>query len=301
MVLTGSKLALALALLVNAGLAGAAEPAPAMPVANTQIAAESAPVAVPSMQAWPQMMSYPGMQNYYWAPPPGMMWPMPQAYPAPMVMPSMPPVTWMPFVWVMVPQAPAGGVNGVTSGPVAETPVVQLPVASPVAQAQTISAPANSDPLHATPPDQNRLVEYGPAAPATLPVPAVVMPQVSAPDAGTPKPDQSEVPMRATEAVATLASQPVEQQAQVPILAEPIAIVPEVGAPTLYYGPVAATPVVDLWALMAPGPAKVEVPAVSSMVNTRKAPRLSKPRAAVPSQPVKQRMCWTQGVVAPCK
>lgn len=70
------------------------------------------------------------------------------------------------------------------------------------------------------------------------------------------------------------------------------------------YGPIAPTPVVDIEMLQQPS--IVEQPAPISTAKPQSIPKKSasakrKPRSSATAKPVKKRMCWSDGVVAPCR
>lgn len=181
-------------------------------------------VAAPGVNMTPVWVQIPmtGPIPYFLAPPlPMPVQPLPQM--------TLPP-GWGPFVMVWVPlQAlqPTAQPALVDYGPVADTPVVELP---------------------------ETVVE--PAVPETLlsPAPVVMMP-VDAEAASVPG---SEVD----------------------------------------YGPIAPTPVVDLMALSAPVAVSVPASKPPKKPAVKKNPVRKLPAATVPA---KKRMCWTNGVVAPCR
>jgi hypothetical protein len=96
---------------------------------------------------------------------------------------------------------------------------------------------------------------------------------------------------------------PPSEDASAPPAVEPgAALVPAAGpvdppwtAPAVDYGPVTATPVVDLLTLEAPPAAP---PPVSK--STRSGAKAKTPAKGA-AAPRKNRMCWENGVVAPCK
>ena len=310
MYLPGTTPAFAAALLLGTGLAWAADP---VPVQAGQAASEPAAVFMPPvfmspMQAWPNMMPLPGgMLGQIWAPPPGMMWPMPPSFPPAMMMPPAPQITWMPFVWVMVPQPLPPGMNGVSYGPVADTPVVKLD--SPVSQTMATGAASLAD-------GGNQVT-----APASMRFHAVESvsppPVVSVPDAPSKAVPAIESKHLVTDAVAAQAKQPLSDALGVSINhavsgeIEPLPISQSapgsaasiVDAPVreVDYGPVAPTPIVDLLALMPSVEPVVKVVAPMKKQSIRRTSAPVKKRTVEAASPAKPRMCWTQGVVAPCR
>lgn len=306
-----------------AGIAGPqAAPVQSVPEAQQAMRAMQ---AMQAMQAWPQMMPMSGAPAYYWAPPPGMMWPMPPAYPAPMALPSAPPVNWMSFVWVLVPvPAEMPGVADVSSGPAANAPVVKPPslnaASAPTptenaAPATSTGEAGNVNPssvvgtVGAALPLADPLSAGGLSEPVSVPVvppvdektvtPAVVV-KPPLPDAVIPA-----VAVEAGKAVqaASLAGEAVPPPG---LAASPAALLAAptvfaVGAVTPDYGPVAPTPVVDLLALMQPVSPPARVSAKRKAVRKSSAAIPLKPRPAVTVKQVKPRMCWTKGVVGPCR
>lgn len=242
------------ALLLGPGLAVAADVEIAasheQPIAD-QITSAMKPDMVPPVLMWPPMMPAARPMVYYWAPPPGMMWPVLPQYPAPMPMPSV--------VWVMVP-VPASSLTTamVDYGPVADTPVVELTQVDP----DTAQAVAEDAALAAALAQEGK-VGAGPAGVASGVESATLNGQASV--AGEP----------ATPTVAL-------QVNEVPV----------------DYGPVAPTPVVDLLALESQASTTPDSPAKPARKSGT--PRSPKPVAKTKSEPSK-RLCWTKGVVAPCR
>lgn len=206
----------AAAMMLGAGAAAEETVAPAEPVAQPAAVVSAALPPVPPVL---HMAPVAGMPAFYWLASPGMVWPAPPLYPAPMMMP--PAAVWRPFVLMLVPVLPAAPAAEVSYGPVADTPVVQLP-------------PSAADP----------------ARPADTPA------------------DHSPAQLAATPAL------------------------PD-------YGPVTPTPVVDLLALQQPAAVRPRAR------HQRAAKPLRQPTAAaspaVADKPARKRMCWSNGVVAPCR
>ena len=324
--------AIAGALLLSPGLSLAADQEPAAPNLQAtpgQAVSGMPPAMMPSVQPWPQMMPFPGMPPYYWAPPPGVMWPMPSPYLAPMAMPSMPPIPWAPVMWVMVPvpaEAPMGAMPDTT--PVANTPDMALSSSNVTVPASGSGAAPSSgagenkgifvtatppgSPESAMPPSVAPVQEkavYVPVAPnpvVKLPVPDAApsapaertTPAAGGADAGKVTPEQAADP------VAVAVPLPVSPPATLAGEADS-AIHASVDAPlkevTVDYGPVAPTPVVDLLVLMQPDKPAVKTPARSKKPRKSNVAIPLKSRPTPAAKPVKQRMCWTQGVVAPCR
>ncbi len=288
--------------------------------------------SVPAMPAWPQpMTAMPGMMPPgmmpYGGMPPGMMWPIPQALPAPMMQPNAPQIVWVPFLRVLAPMEGAAA-PAVNYGPVADTPVVSMPPAPP----SLVPAAAEATATERVP--QEKAADAPAKGAAKTPVPAVAafestLPALTAPFLPSPTPAAAEA--TATErilqekaadapakgaavspapAVAAIES-PLSVMAAPALPAALVAAEPVPEAPKLYeiavsvdYGPVAPTPVVML--------APPEQPEVAPQVRkrTRSAVKASARKAVAKSptsslksgvEPVKKRLCWTQGVVAPCR
>ena len=235
---------------------------------------------IQSMPMWPQqMMPSMGMQPVYGGMPPGMMWPMQSPYPAPM-MPPAPQVIWVPYMWVMMP-AQAGLPPGEESQSAAHPPVAGLPAldampstpsAEPVPPAPVVKAdPAPPVPAARLPQDDPQ-----PAAAGPFPVPAAM---------DSPLP---ETPLHESSVAAVV---PVPAHAAGSKM-------------SVDYGPVAPTPVVVLPA------GETQRPSVPSRKRSRAGSR-DTVKSAVPkarqtstkatAKPAKPRMCWTRGVVAPCR
>lgn len=133
---------------------------------------------------------------------------------------------------------------------------------------------------------QGRSVDYGPVSETPvieLPAPDEVDPQPSGEPGATIVPgaekDMSAAPVAPSEAVS----------AEVSALADS-----PWTEPTVDYGPVIDTPVVDLLALEK----KLSAPAVPSKKRTGSS---APPPAKQAPAPKKARMCWKNGIVAPCK
>ena len=133
---------------------------------------------------------------------------------------------------------------------------------------------------------QGRSVDYGPVSETPvieLPAPDEVDPQTSGESGGTIVPgsekDMSAVTVAPSEAVSSDVSALVDSPWK---------------EPTVDYGPVIDTPVVDLLALEK----KLSAPAVPSKKRTGSS---APPPAKQAPAPKKARMCWKNGIVAPCK
>jgi hypothetical protein len=240
------------ALLLGPGLGIAAGSEAAAPD-EQPIPAQVAPAMKPAVMS-PQMMPIAKPMVYYWAPPPRMIWPVVPQYPAPMAMPTV--------FWVMVP-VPALTPAPVDYGPVADTPVVELPQLD-----ATISQTMIEDAALAAALAQEGNADVGAAA-----VPS-----------GAELPGMNGQPP-ATGEESVLAS---------PATTEVIPV---------DYGPVTPTPVVDLLALQAQATGSGIPTASRAAVKTgRKSgtPAAPKPVPKSKSAPSK-RMCWSKGVVAPCR
>jgi hypothetical protein len=237
---------------------------------------------VPPVLMWPPMMPAARPMVYYWVPPPGMMWPVLPQYPAPMAMP--------PVVWVMVP-VPATSLTPamVDYGPVADTPVVELPLTDVVPE-QIMRSDAVSPVA---------VVDYGPVADT----PVVELTQTDSDPARAMTDDaalaaalaqESKVDEGPAEAAsgASLNGQPAATVAVEPIAA-PVNVTP------VDYGPVTPTPVVDLLALESQASKSTDTPPSKSARKSGR-PASPKPAAKAKSAPSK-RLCWTKGVVAPCR
>jgi hypothetical protein len=237
-------------------MADGGEPAtPTKPPAQV-VPAMSSPLAWQA-PVWVNMVPVPGNQPYSLMPQPGMAWPVLPQYPVPMATPP----AWAPIIWVMVPLRPMALVPAETDyGPVADTPVIELPL-----------------------PDE--------------------APAIPAPEVAMPAPPMAEADRPVTEAGATAGPAATEASAAAAtpeISAAPTAAA--VGAETVDYGPVASTPVVDLRVLEQQAAAE-GAPKPSTSNPARKAPSTAspKPRSTAADKPAKRRMCWTNGVVAPCR
>lgn len=133
---------------------------------------------------------------------------------------------------------------------------------------------------------QGRSVDYGPVSETPvieLPAPDEVDPQPSGESGATIVPecekDLSAAPVAPSEAVSAEASALADSPWQEPMID---------------YGPVIDTPVVDLLALEK----KLSAPAVPSKKRTGSS---APPPAKQAPAPKKARMCWKNGIVAPCK
>ena len=177
------------------------------------------------------------------------------------------PMAMPPFVWVMVPvPAMATMPARVDSGPVVEAAVAKLPLPDPE------SGPAVTDNAgqslasrngEIAPTEEATVTDHPSASPAS-PVPAVAM-------------IADDVPVRPDAIPAGVA---------------------------VDYGPVAPTPVVDLLALQhqeAIASPPNQRPAISKPVRKPVAGKRSKQPAQVADKPAKKRLCWTKGVVEPCR
>lgn len=257
------------------GLVGLILLGPGMVVANDAfpVAADTLPPiqAVPAMAAsapmWSQMMHVLGAPPFYSIPQSGMAWPMPPRYPAPMIMPA--PAAWMPFVWVWVPVgAVAPALAAVDYGPVADTPVIELPLADTAANA--VIAPDGMAHAPATV-DTDKRVTAGEATSEVLPI-----------DVQSTTDSSSSLP-------AAVMPVPVAASLVVPV-----------SAVVVDYGPVTPTPVVDMLVL------EKQLARASLRKSSRSAlkpavTKSNKPDSTTASKPVKKRMCWNNGVVAPCR
>jgi len=178
------------------------------------------------------------------------------------MMPGMPaPRTWVPVI--VIPAAVAPGMTGPTVdyGPVADTPVVELPLPeAPGTEPQGEPEPSSttSEPKSESGASVNR--EPQPVA--------AIQPVMAQPPAEAVQVD-SAVALPASEAVAW----------------------PE---PKVDYGPVAATPVVDLAALEK----QLSDPPIRTTTRTRSR---ATPTASAAPVAKKKRICWENGIVAPCR
>ena len=249
-----------LALLLGPGLAIANGTAPVVPdpPSGLGVAPATPPGNVSPAPVWLHRVPATWPQAFYWVPAPGMMWPMAPAYPAPIPMPY-PSAGWRPFVVMWVPvtaQAPASVTAGVGYSPVADTPVVELPL--PASTPEPVSAPV----------------------PTPAPAGAMRSPAITEPG----KPDDGPA-------------------AAISPLALPVSAMKAVD-----YGPVAPTPVVDLLALeqqaAVPRPRNMTRVAPKPLQKSvRQSPVTAAPASALQpaAKPVKKRLCWNKGVVAPCR
>lgn len=225
--------------------------------------------------AWLRMAPVPGAY-YYWVPQTGMAWPVPvmPQYAVPMP----PPATgaWAPFVWLLVPSPAMATVPAtVDYGPVADTPVVELPLSD--------ETPAAAIPEKAT------------QAPATMDADRTA--RVPGPGEAVHAPVSVEAMTRAS--VADTAIQAAAAPESTPLPAAPVAR----SAVAVNYGPVAPTPVVRL-----PVPGKRAAATRSRNTSRVKSRAAGKAAAAAPkplpvsvAAPTRKRLCWSNGVVAPCR
>ncbi|MBI1283746.1 MAG: hypothetical protein GC183_05360 [Thiobacillus sp.] len=255
-----------------------------------QVTSAMKPDMVPPVLMWPPMMPAARPMVYYWAPPPGMMWPVLPQYPAPMPMPAV--------VWVMVP-VPATSLTpaAVDYGPVADTPVVELPPVYGAPEAMMLEGGASPAPA---------MVDYGPVADTPvmeLPQSEPDIAQAVAEDAALAAALAQEGKVNAGPAEIVFGVESVTVNGQASVAGEPAT--PTVAVPVneipVDYGSVAPTPVVDLLALesqasKAPGASQPP----SKPARKPGTPVSPKPVAKTKSEPSK-RLCWTKGVVAPCR
>ncbi len=254
---------------LGSGLAMANGSAPAQP---QTIPAMNPPVMAQAPM-WLQMVPIPGTAHYYLMPQPGMTWPVPVApqYPAPM--PFAAPAAWAPFVWVLVPVPPIAAMPAtVDYGPVADAPVVELP------------------------PDE--------VPAATTPEGAALAPVTMEADqaASVPSPAPVTAPVEATTTNAA-ALNPAMLAAAAPESVSPPVVSAPPSAITVNYGPVTPTPVVNLLALeKRAAAARSRNTFRAKPQGVRKATATAlKPLPAAAAKPVKRRLCWSNGVVAPCR
>lgn len=296
-------LAAAVGLSTGIAMANGTEPGPDEPgvgVPNAALAAPSnplpgaSPVPMPVVSMPPVWLQAPaaGAYPYYLVPYPALSRPLPPAYPIQPMQPMMPP-GWAPFVMVLVPMramppAPAG----VDYGPVAETPVVELPESGMTGASPVTSSVEKPVPLE--------VLDAG-KAPA----------EISQPDYG-PVADTPIVELSMDEPVPEIAGQnALPATAELP----PPPVVPMAEAAVITtlspidYGPVADTPVVDLLvpeatlpAVLTPAHAKPATVKAKKPTGkkSRTAKAAAKPAAST-APPARKRMCWNNGVVAPCK
>jgi hypothetical protein len=239
----------------------------ALPVASdTPPPVQTMPAMALSAPMWPQMMSVPGVPPFYSMPQSGMAWPMLPRYPGPMVMP--PPATWMPFVWVWVPvgavtPAPAP----VDYGPVADAPVIELPLPDTAANI-VMALDGTADTPETVDADKSKAAEGAMAEAPQVDVSSIT--------------DSSSLP-------AAVVPAPITAPLAVPV-----------NAVVVDYGPVTPTPVVDMLVLekqLARASLRKSSPPVSKPTVSKS----NKPDSTTASKPVKKRMCWNNGVVAPCR
>ena len=264
-----------LALLLGPGLAIANGTAPVVPDPPSGLGAAPAtpPGNVSPAPVWLHRVPAAWPQAVYWVPAPGMMWPMAPAYPAPIPMPY-PSAGWRPFVMMWVPvtaQAPASVTAGVGYGPVADAPVVELPL--PASTPESASAPV----------------------PTPAPAGAMRSPAITEPG----KPDEGPAA-----AVSVLELPASAETGGLSLAADAQAS----AMPAVDYGPVAPTPVVDLLALeqqaAVPRPRNMTRVAPKPLQKSvRQSPVTAAPASALQpaAKPVKKRLCWNKGVVAPCR
>ena len=269
-------------LLLSSGLVVANDTKPAAPDAPlmpSQAVPAASPVVAPQLPVWLQMVPVVGPGGMYWIPVPAVRWPAAPQYPAPIPLPYPAYAGGQPNVWMPVPmpaQAPAAlpGSAEVDYGPVADTPVVELPVFDATSDSAPVPAAAEPAGAALTPalPESAKPVAGSTAETITPELPA------SAGGMGQP-------------------SAPAEVRASV---------VPA-SLTAVDYGPVAPTPVVDLLAAerqaVAPRPRKKAQVAPKLPQPASNAPAAAAPVSPVPtaSQPAKKRLCWNKGVVAPCR
>jgi hypothetical protein len=180
-------------------------------------------------------------------------------------------------------------------GPVADTPVVELPLMDGVPEARMLEDGASPAPA---------VVDYGPVADS----PVVALPQIEpdiaqavAEDAALAAALAQEGKVDAGPAEVVSGVESVTLNGQVSVAGEPPTVVVPVNEVPVDYGPVAPTPVVDLLALESQAS---KTPGASGRPSkpARKSgtPVSPKPGAKTKSEPSK-RLCWTKGVVAPCR
>ena len=129
-------------------IANGTEPAAPDVQSLPALAVPAAPqAATPQVPLWPQRVPVAGPQGAYWMPAPGMAWPVAPRYPSPIALPYPGYPVWSPFMWVLVPiaaltpaSAPASA--EVDYGPVAETPVVELPLLGATPEPTSAPLPA---------------------------------------------------------------------------------------------------------------------------------------------------------------
>ena len=257
-------------LLLGPGLAIANGTAPVVPDTSPVLVAPAAPPPAPVRL---QRVPVAGPQVVYWVLAPGMMWPMAPSYPVPIPLPY-PSAVWRPFVMTWVPviaQTPASVTADVDYGPVAVTPVVELPL--PASTPEPVSGPV----------------------PAPAPEGAMRSPAITEPG----KPDEGPAA-----AVSVLELPASAETGGLPLAAD----VQASAMTAVDYGPVAPTPVVDLLALeqqaAAPQPRNMtRVAPKPSQKSVRQSPVTAAPASASQptAKPVKKRLCWNKGVVAPCR
>jgi hypothetical protein len=279
------------ALLLAPSLEAAAEVETAASIeqpAPSQMASDMKPDMVPPALMWPQMMPVARPMVYYWAPPPGMIWPVLPQYPAPMVMP--------PVVWVMVP-IPSTSLTSamVDYGPVADTPVMELSMIDAVPEQIMLEGAAAT-------------VDYGPLADTPvvgMPLPDSNTAQAMMEDAALAAAlaQEGKVDAGPADVTSGVESATINGQSPAAGAVEPVAatVAVPVNVIPADYGPVTPTPVVDLLALESQGSKSPDSSRRPSR-STRKSgtPASPKPMAKATSEPAK-RLCWTKGVVAPCR
>lgn len=262
-------------LMLGPVLATANGTAPTVPDIPPELGAAPAapPGNVSPVPVWLQRVPAAWPQAVYWVPAPGMMWPMVPTYPAPIPIPY-PSAGWRPFVMMWVPvtaQVPVSVTADGVYGPVADTPVVELPL--PALTLEPASAPV-STPVPEGAMRSSAITE--PGKPDAGPAAAVTV---------------LELPASAETGGLSLAA---DAQTSAMMAVD--------------YGPVAPTPVVDLLALeqqaAAPRPRDMTRVAPKPLQKSvRQSPVTSAPASAMQSaaKPVKKRLCWNKGVVAPCR
>jgi hypothetical protein len=176
------------------------------------------------------------------------------------------------MMWVPVTaQAPASVTADVGYGPVADTPVVELPPSASTPEPASAPASVSAPEIAILPPAITEAGKPGDGLEAAIST--RVLPESAGMGGLSPAPDAQAFAM-----------------------------------PAVDYGPVAPTPVVDLLALgqqaAAPQPRNMtRVAPKPSPKSVRQSPDTSAPASALQpvAKPVKKRLCWNKGVVAPCR
>lgn len=216
----------------------------------------------PLHQGWAQAVSMMRAPAYFPVPP-GTVWPWQPMRLAPVMVPWPAPGPWAPFALLWVPLPTAMPVP-VDYGPLMQTPVVELPLPDFALEP-------------AVPGDGTTVLEA--AEPGKAGAVTVI------------------------------------EQVRSDAVASPTSAMPEppVGAPApvgVDYGPVTPTPVVDLIALeqqmeaasaASRSPERTAPKAPRKQVRTRTPTTTPSTPAQSAAPPVKRRMCWSNGVVAPCR